>query len=81
MVNGIPHVFLANFSGLKNDEVVHQTPQEHIEIHFNGVKEGGRVMYIPFLGKEQELPAQFNNGQIICSLPTMEKGGIVWLEE
>ena len=81
LVNGIPHVFLANFSGLKNDEVVHQTPQVDIEIHFNGAKEGCKVMFIPFLGRQQELTTEFRNGQIICSLPTLEKGGIVWLEE
>ena len=34
LVEGKPHVFLANFSGLKNDEVVNQIPQKDIKIKF-----------------------------------------------
>jgi hypothetical protein len=36
---------------------------------------------LPFLGEKQELKAQFRSGQVICTLPTVEKGGVVWLEE
>lgn len=53
-VNGKPHVFLANFSGLKSDELVSQTPQEGIKIHFYG-PENGKIFYLPFLEKKQEL--------------------------
>ncbi len=79
-VNGKPHVFLANFTGLKSDELVSQTPQEGIKIHFYGFK-NGKVFYLPFLGKKQELSTVFENGEIICTLPTLKNGGVVWFEK
>ena len=80
LVEGKPHVFLANFSGLKNDQVVNQIPEKDIKINFRGTA-GARVFYLPFLGQKQELKAQFRDGQVICTLPIVEKGGVVWLEE
>ena len=80
LVEGKPHVFLANFSGLKKDQVVNQIPEKNIKINFRGTA-GARVFYLPFLGQKQELKAQFANGQVICTLPTVEKGGVVWLED
>ena len=79
-VNGKPHVFLANFSGLKSDELVNQTPQDDIKIHFYGHK-NAKVYYLPYLGKKQELSGDFQKGKIICTLPPLIKGGVVWLEE
>jgi hypothetical protein len=73
-------VVLHNFSGLKSDEIVIQTPQEGIKIHFYGHK-NGKVYYLPFLGKKQELSTVFKNGEIICVLPNLTKGGVVWYEE
>ncbi len=80
LVEGKPHVFLANFSGLKNDTVVNQIPEKGIKINFGGTA-GARVFYLPFLGQKQKLSAQFRDGQVICTLPTVEKGGVVWLED
>jgi len=80
LVEGRPHVFLANFSGLKNDQMVNQIPEKDIKINFRGTA-GARVFYLPFLGQKQELKAQFRDGQVICTLPTVEKGGVIWLED
>jgi len=80
LVEGKPHVFLANFSGLKRDEIVNQIPGKNIKFTFRGAA-GAKVFYLPFLGEKQELKAQLRNGQVICTLPTIEKGGVVWLEE
>ena len=80
LVNGKPYVFLANFSGLKSDEVVQQTPQENIKIQFYG-QQKGKVFFLPFLGKEQELSTVFKDGEAMCILPNLTKGGVVWFEE
>ena len=79
MVDGKPHVFLANFSGLKSNEIAKQISEKGIKIQFSGT-EHARVIYLPFLGEKKELDAQFNNGKITCTLPIVEKGGVVWLE-
>jgi hypothetical protein len=80
-VEGNPHVFLANFSGLKGDEVAKQTPQKEIEVVFKGMADDNKkAFYLPFLGAKQELTPRMENGTIICTLPVLEKGGVVWLE-
>jgi hypothetical protein len=80
MVHEQPHIFLANFAGLKSDAVVNQTPQKNIKIIFSA-SASGKVFYLPFLGEKQQLETQLKNNQLICVLPTIEKGGVVWLED
>jgi len=80
LVEGKPYVFLANFSGLKNDQVVNQIPEKDIKINFRRTA-GAKAFYLPFLGEKQELNAQVRDGHVIYTLPTVEKGGVVWLEE
>jgi hypothetical protein len=80
LVEGKPHVFLANFSGLKSDQVVNQIPEEGIKIQFTG-KQGASLFYVPFLGEKQKLDTQYKDGQFICTLPPVTKGGVVWLQD
>jgi len=80
LVEGRPHIFLANFSGLKNDEVALQIPEKEIKINFRG-SEGAKVFYLSFPGEKQQLAPKFHNGTVTCTLPPVEKGGVVWLEE
>jgi hypothetical protein len=79
LVEDKPHIFLANFSGLKSDEVVSQIPEKEIKVRFMGAATA-HVYYLPFLGEKQKLNFQYADGQIICTLPTVGKGGVVWLE-
>lgn len=78
-VEGKPYIFLANFSGLKKDEIVNQVPQENIRVMFDAAKTG-KVFYLPFLGEKQELKGHIRDGKLICTLPPVTKGGVVWLE-
>jgi hypothetical protein len=78
-VDGQPHVFIANFAGLKSDAVVNQVPQKNVKINFNASSKA-KVFYLPFLGQKKELDAQFKNNQLTCVIPVIEKGGVVWLE-
>ncbi len=79
LVEGQPHVFLANFAGLKNDKVSIQNPENNIEISFTA-KSGAKVFYLPFMGKKVELETGSKKGRVTAKLPTVEKGGVVWLE-
>lgn len=80
LVEGKPHVFLANFSGLKSDQVAVQTPVKDIKIRFRA-NAAAKVFYLPFLGEKKQLKARFRDGEVMCTLPIFEKGGVVWLEE
>ena len=77
-VHGQPHVFLANFAGLKSDSIVVQAPQKNVKVTFSASAKA-RIFYLPFLGEKRELPAHFKNNQVTCIIPVLEKGGVVWL--
>jgi hypothetical protein len=78
-VESNPHVFMANFKGLKKDEVAQQSPEENITIEFPN-KAGAKIQFLPFLGKRTELAGEVKDDRLICTLPSIEKGGVVWLE-
>ena len=46
----------------------------------SGVQRAAVYFFGLFLGQKQELNAQFRDGHVICTLPIVEKGGVVWLE-
>jgi hypothetical protein len=78
-VDGKPHVFLANFKGLRSQENSHQIPEEGIRIHFPaGV--GARVFALPYLGEAKELAAKPRGGGVDVTVPAIEKGMVVWCE-
>lgn len=78
-VKNSPHVFLANFQGLKRDEVAQQIAEENITIEFPN-KENAKIYLLPYLGSIIELKGQVKEDQLICTLPPIEKGAVVWLE-
>ena len=78
-VNNSPYVFLANFKGLKKDEVTQQIPEENISIAFPKT-EGTKIYYLPYLGERIELKGQETEDKLICKLPALDKGGVVWIE-
>jgi hypothetical protein len=77
-VNGRPTVWFANWTGLGPKESGAPVPQEGIRIGFpEGIH--GRVVEIPFLGKESVLNTTEKDGRMWCILPTLYKGAIVYL--
>ncbi len=79
LVESRPHVFLANYRGLKKDEVAIQIPEEGIKISFPA-KSGANVYFLPYLGEKVQLQTQTQGEQLECVLPAIEKGGVVWAE-
>lgn len=78
-VEGLPHVFLANFAGLKNDTIATQTLQEAGEVSFSG--KTGKVYFLPFLGEKTELKTELKNGRVTAKLPAIQKGAVIWLAQ
>ena len=77
--SGTPHVFLANFKGLKSKENARQLPEQNITISFPG-KSGSRVRMLHFLGEVQDLKPDYRDGRIVCVIPEVDKGAVVWVE-
>ncbi|MBZ5544120.1 MAG: hypothetical protein LAO07_10635 [Acidobacteriia bacterium] len=78
-VNGKPHVFLANFKGLKGRENAQQIPEKSIRIHFPAGT-GRRVFALPFLGEAKEVRPERGARGVDVAIPTVEKGMVVWCE-
>lgn len=78
-VNGSPHVFLANFKGLKREENANQIPEKSIRIYFPAGS-GTRVFALPFLGEAQEVLLEQGTRGADVVIPAIEKGMVVWCE-
>ncbi|MGH7491844.1 MAG: hypothetical protein ACREOO_05570 [bacterium] len=78
-VNGKPHVFIANFKGLKGKEKAVQSPEKEVTIIFPA-KPNAKVYTLPFLGRLQETPSEWRDGKLTCVIPEINKGVVVWCQ-
>jgi hypothetical protein len=79
-VNGKVHVFMANFRGLKSNEVPEQVPERNIKIVFWG-RRNSKLSVLPFLGKVQELHGEWNAGKTTFVIPELTKGMVAWASD
>jgi len=78
-VDNKPTIFLANFSGLKGKVNANPFPEKDILVTFYNVKQKARVVFIPFMGKPQEIKGEWKNGSLKIILPSISRGAIVQL--
>ena len=78
-VNGKPHVFLANFAGLRGGANPIQTPQTGVQVTMVAAT-NGRGFFLPFLGNVQPLQGTASASGISYKLPAIEKGAVFWYE-
>jgi hypothetical protein len=74
-VDGKPHVFFANFKGLRPKENAVQTPETGAKITASST---GKAYFLPFMGEVQELRGEEKDGRTVYLLPPIEKGAVVW---
>ena len=79
LVDGFPHVFLANFAGLHGGVNPVQTLQTGIGVTVSPEIKG-RAYLLPFLGQVQELEGVRHDGGISYTLPPISKGAAFWYE-
>ena len=79
LVDGKPHIFLANFAGLHGGVNPVQTLQTGIRVAVSPEIKG-RAFLLPFLGEVQELQGVRLDGGISYSLPPISKGAVFWYE-
>jgi hypothetical protein len=77
MVDGKPHIFLANFSGLRGGINPIPTPLANITIR----TQGSQASYLPFMGQARALPGEKQGDKTVFRLPPLERGGVVWIEK
>lgn len=78
-VDGKPHIFLANFSGIVAKENAQQIPADDIVIKFDPSL-GSNVYFQDYLGEPKRINTEKNNNTIRCKLPEFVKGAVVWIE-
>ena len=78
-VNGNPHVFFANFAGLRGGVNPVQTPQSGVQVVVSG-KTKGRGFFLPFLGDVQPVDGVIGPTGMTYNLPTIQKGAVFWYE-
>jgi hypothetical protein len=75
IVNGTPHVYLANFGGLVPGKVVVPTP---VKIHVKvPAAMGNSLSYLPFLGEAQVVHGTKRGDKVEFTLPPLERGAVV----
>ncbi len=75
--DGSPHIFFANFAGLKGGVNPVQTVQSGVRVETSLRGEG---RFLPFLGEVTAVPGVVSGGRTTYTLPPISKGGIFWIE-
>jgi hypothetical protein len=78
-VDGKPHVFFANFAGLRGGANPVQTPQAGVQVTIAGTGKH-RGFFLPFLGEAQPLDGTVGRDSVTYNLPAIEKGAVFWYE-
>jgi hypothetical protein len=79
-VDGKPHVFFANFAGLRGGANPIQIPQTGVQVVVTGTTKS-TGFFLPFLGEAQPLQGVAGSDGVTYTLPTIEKGAVFWYEE
>jgi hypothetical protein len=79
-VDGNPHIFFANFAGLRGKVNAVQTPQTGVRVRVTNAAKG-KAFFLPFLGEVQEVSGVHeSDGRTSYTLPTISKGAVFWYE-
>jgi hypothetical protein len=76
IVNGTPHMYLANFGGLVPGTIAIPTPVKSIQVRVPAAM-GDSLSYLPFLGEMQIVHGVQRNERIEFTLPPLERGAVV----
>jgi hypothetical protein len=79
-VQGSPHVFFANFAGLRGGVNPVQTPQTGVRVEVTGLTKT-HGFFLPFMGEVSNVDGVAGNGGVTFTLPPIEKGAVFWWEQ
>jgi hypothetical protein len=78
-VNGKPHVFLDNFSGIEAKRNPRPSVERDAIVKFP-VSAGSHVRVLPFLGTASEIPSERMADKLVARIPPFERAIVVWCE-
>jgi hypothetical protein len=78
-VDGNPHIYFANFNGLRSGENAIPDPQLNVQVRVSNAQ-SGTLHVVPFMGTELVIrPVKHSNGMQF-TIPRIERGAIAWIE-
>jgi hypothetical protein len=77
-VNGAPHLFLVNFTGLVPGKIATPTDVSGVKVNIPG-SIGNSLAYLPFLGEVQILHGTKHGDIMQFELPPIERGAVAWV--
>jgi hypothetical protein len=79
-VDGAPHIFFANFTGLVPHKIATPTMQTAVKISIP-VAKSRTLRVLPFLGEVQSVQGQTLGDRTVFTLPPFERGAVVWIAD
>ncbi len=80
LVDGAPHIFFANFTGLVPHKIATPTAQTGVRISVRAGKK--RILRVlPFLGEVQSVQGQTAADRTTFTLPPLERGAVAWIAD
>jgi hypothetical protein len=80
LVDGKPHVFLANFAGIVPHHNLRPTAESSVKITVPAARKCV-LHYLPFLGEEQKVSSTRTGDSQVFALPGFDRGAVAWLED
>jgi hypothetical protein len=77
-VNGAPHLFLANFTGLVPGKIATPSAVSGSKVNIPAGM-GNSLAYLPFLGQTQILHGAVHGDTMQFELPPIERGAVAWV--
>jgi hypothetical protein len=77
-VNGAPHLFLANFTGLVPGKIATPTAVSGVKVNIPDSM-GNSLAYLPFLGQTQILHGTKHGDTMQFEVPPIERGAVAWV--
>jgi hypothetical protein len=80
LVDGKPHVFLANFTGIVPHHNLKPTADSSVNIAVPAARKCV-LHFLPFLGEERWVTSTQSGNSQIFTLPSFDRGAVAWLED
>lgn len=78
-VNGVPHVYFANFKGLKSRKNATPVPEANARVVLKNTK-AGTLHFLTFMGDESTIRGVQRGTDLVFTIPQIERGAVVWIQ-
>ncbi len=80
VVNNKPHIYFTNISGICESCGDNKINISNVIIEFDKSLNYLKIYSLPFMGEVTELTLEQKEGRMICKIPTINRGTVIWLE-